>query len=410
MTSNGHDADDDVPWLKEGEEPTDTAALEAEPDLQLEFDSHEDETTPESLYNTHDINQLDDMIVRGREGGSIWIPMQSLPRVGNVIEIAQSQYYLIGGASGTGKTSFAHQQFILGPYLWYMKNKEETDIKLEIIVRNMERPTRMLIAKWACLYLLSKYNICVDVRFIIGRGQQRSKVSDELYEKIVEALVFFDEMMDVVKIISKQENPTGLWNHAKEIGEANGKIVQHNKYESSYVPNDPNKIVLVLVDHIGRIRSEQGFNDVQNLRKMSEYLSLMRDYYHFSPVVVCQFNRGIQDTSRRTTKAINLTPEERHFKGASNMYEDCDVAMALFNPWKYQVEQLLDYQIGAMISREGINRFRSLHVLKNSWGTDDFSTGLQFVGEVGAFNQMPLPQNMNAQQYEQLSNPKYIRP
>lgn len=72
-----------------------------------------------------------------------------------------------------------------------------------------------------------------------------------------------------------------------------------------------------------------------------------------------------------------------------------DVAMALFNPHRYNIDEFNGYTIQNFISASGDNRFRSLSILKNSWGTDDIDVGLGFVGEVGRFIELPPSSETN---------------
>jgi len=391
--------DDRPPW--EDPEPISTEDLEFSPPKETPLPQTSGRATGGAVGVAH-LEALKTLIDHGRKGEAVWIPL-ALPRLGKHVQIAQKRYYLLGGASGTGKTALGHQMFILSPYAWYRKNaieKQETDIKLKIIVRNMERPTPILIGKWACLYLWIKYGILMDVTTLLGFGQQKSKISDDVFSKVSEALDYFEQMLDVVQIIPGSENPTGIWNQLKAVANQDGVVTQLSQYVKAYKPHDPKQITLVVIDHIGRISTERGFDERMTLKKMSEYLSIVRDLYGFSPVVINQFNRGLQETSRRGF----IEPEERDFKGASNMYEDSDFAMALFNPMKYGKREHAGYQAHKLVSKEGVNRFRSLHVLKNSYGMDDFQVGLRFVGEVGQFDELVQPNQIGDREYNELAN------
>ncbi len=393
--SNQEDMFDEVPWHEEDETP----------DEEKEIVSKKSEGAKGDAVSTgHHFERARREVQEGMAGRSVWIPI-AFPEVGRQMEIAPRSYTLVGGASGTGKTALVHQLYILAPYIWYMKNKNNSDVRLKVVLRNMERPFNLLITKWVAVYLHNKYNILTDTRFLMGRGQQKSRVSQELYEKICEGFDYFEKMCaDVVDVRSKIENPTGIANHIREVAESQGKFERIDKYRKRYIPNNDNLITLVILDHIGRISPERGYNTVENLKKMSEYLSIQRDVYGFSPVVVCQFNRGIQETQRRTSSAINLVPEERDFKGAGNMYEDSDIAMGLFNPFKYGLSSFQNYDVGAMRSDKGHSRFRSLHVLKSNQGIDDFEGYTQFIGETGTFAELPAPDKLTPAEYYNLAN------
>ena len=56
-----------------------------------------------------------------------------------------------------------------------------------------------------------------------------------------------------------------------------------------YIPEDPDEIKLVFIDHIGLIDTERGMTLKQSMDKLSEYLAKsLRNRYGFSPVVIQQ--------------------------------------------------------------------------------------------------------------------------
>jgi hypothetical protein len=248
---------------------------------------------------------------KGLEGGNNTIPL-SYPRMGEHVNINKRMYTLIGGNSGTGKTGFTDQTYVLDPYKWYKSNKDNTDIKLEIIYRSMERPKAYKLGKWVCVKLFEDYGYLLDVPTLYGWGVRKNHISAEMYDKIKFTMNYFDEMQDVVKIIDGADNPTGVYNQLLNLALAEGQVIKKNEFESYYKPNNEKKINMVILDHIGKLRPERGFSKKENIDKMSELLGISRDFYGFSPVVVSQFNRGLSDSQRARNKEI--TPEPDDFK------------------------------------------------------------------------------------------------
>ena len=300
----------------------------------------------------------------------------------------------------TGKTGFTDCTYVLNPCNWYLKNKDKTDIKLKIIYRSMERSKTFKLGKWACAKLFEDTGIMLDVPTLFGWGSRKNHIPDETYRAISSSRDHFNELLDIVEIIDGAENPTGIRNHIKKHALSNGKILKKSEFVKEYVPNDPNLITIVLLDHIGKLKGERGFSKKQNIDKMSEYLGEARDFYGFSPVVISQFNRSLSDSQRARNK--ELTPDPDDFKDTSNLYEDCDVALALFNPYKFKVYDHMDYRIGDLVNPKGFNRFRSVTALKNSYGIDDFRIGFAFLGEVGLFGELPTASTMGVEDYERL--------
>ena len=345
----------------------------------------------------------------------------------------KDHYFLLEDFTVTHNSAYIDLNYIINPYLWSKKNPD-SDIKLKIILRSMERSKAHRIAKWVCMKLYLNYGILIDTATLLGWGLQKSKITDELYELIVKAYDEIEEMSDIVEVVDGVENPTGLQIHAikymQTIGtlfyykdnillkKRNGTILKAepaeapknskgqllvNPYQPVYVSDNDKKIVIHITDNLQAMKKEQGFSDKQNYDKMSEYARILRDLYHVTPVVVNQLNRGIEDTTRRLK--TELLPQRKDFAGSDQPYSDADMAAILFNPYDYKIDNLKGWQINKCVDNSGINRFRSLHLLKNSYGPDNQIFGFQFVGENGLFNEIPHPDKATDRDYYNIANP-----
>lgn len=364
-----------------------------------------------------EIIQLKQAIDDGQNNGSIWLPLH-FPKMGTQVGIGKKILTLIGGGSGTGKTAFTDLAYILGPYSWYLKHKDNTDIKLRWIYRSMERSQTYKLAKWTSLILYLKYKYLIDVPTLLRWGTHKNKMPQEVYEKVTETYNLLDEMLDYVEIVDGSINPTGIYKHVQEYAKTVGKeeLIPYTTKEGIqrtkkvYKQNNKNLITIIIIDHIGRLSAEKdaggqylSANGKPLLDRMSSYCSSeFRDYYGFSPVIVSQFNRGIEDTQRRTKTELSPLPSD--FRGTSVLYDDCDVALALYNPYKLGDDNNLDYNIPKFVNPQGYNRFRSCYILKNSYGADDLAFGFNFIGEVG--NMIELPKANEISDYNKYANPE----
>ena len=372
-------------------------------------------------------------IQASKEGKIVTIPIGH-KKLGKYIFMARNMYHLIGGAGGSGKSSWVDDVYIDKVYRWYKKHGTNENIKLKIILRSLERSKKLRIAKWVCARLYQKYGILVDVPYLMGWGLKKSRVSDELFQKITEIYDEIEEMQDVVEIVEGVAHPTAIFYHARDYAETVGTLYYYKKidgketllkrrnknstianisecpsvsiYQPVYVPDYERQITIHINDHLQAMSKESGYNDKQNLDKMSEYSRIMRDLYGMSPVVVNQMNRAISDTMRRIK--TELLPEDSDFTGSSQMYSDCDMAGILFNPYKYNLKELKGYNIAQCVDEFGINRFRSYHLLKNTYGPDNQIFGYQFIGENGMFNELPSPETIDLRVYHSIANPKNL--
>lgn len=363
-----------------------------------------------------EIVKLKQAVDDGIAGKSIWIPI-GFPKMQQHIGIGQRMYTIVGGQSGTGKTAFTDLAYVLYPYSWFKQHGEENDIEVRWIYRSMERSKTYKLAKWASIRLFIKYNILMDVPTMLGWGNRKNHIPGEIYEKVVECLEAVDPILDYVELIDGPANPTGIYKHVYEYALKHGEIIEKpyttkdglQRTIKEYVPNNPRLVTIIIEDHIGKCKGEtiEGTffhtQSKQLLDKMSDYNgTVFRDFFGFSPVAVSQFNRGLEDTQRRVH--TDMAPLPSDFKSTGNLYEDADVVIALYNPYKLGDNTNLGYSVPFFVNSEGFNRFRSCYVLKNSYGNDDIAFGYNFIGEAGYM--IELPKAVEITDYNKYANIK----
>ena len=232
----------------------------------------------------------------------------------------------------TGKTAFVDTAYVLNPYQWLMDNKGKTNIKIKWVYNSMERNTKYKLAKWTCLKLFNDYGIIMDVPTMLGWSGKKYEITDSLKSKIYKSGKYFDEMFEsgVIDIFEGSQNPTGIRNYLIELAKKHGEVKQINKFTRRYIPNDPDLHIIVINDHVGKLSGERGFSDKELLDKHSEFMGDCRDRYGMTIIDISQFNRSIGSVDRMKTKAVSPEPDD--FKGSGDLYENADIALALFNP------------------------------------------------------------------------------
>jgi hypothetical protein len=212
-------------------------------------------------------------------------------------------------------------------------------------------------------------------------------------------------MLERVIIYAGSTNPTGIFQDCKKFLESRGKMVSLDQYNKVYVPNDVNDVIFHVTDHVGLISGEIDCRtDKQILDKHSSYMIKLRDDYGVSPIDICQLNRNIEDTYRINTTDIDVKPSD--FAGSSDMYQNADVAIGLMNPYKLKIFDYGNYKIDKFITEFGDNRYRSLKIIKNSFGRDDLVVSFLFYGENGAMVQLPNSKKID---YEKLERRDYTQ-
>jgi len=346
--------------------------------------------------------QLRNEVEKGLSGRNNGIPM-GFNRLNKHIGIRKGMYFLIGGNTGSGKTSFIDDAFVLNPFDWYIAQKDPT-VKLKIIYRSMERGRTYKLAKWVSRKIFLDHGMIIPVSRLLGWTEKMSNDEHDLFLMYED---YIGQMSDCITIIDGPENPVGIAKELKAHAEANGEIIQLDKYNKIYVPKDENEITIVILDHIGLLKTTKDQpTKKEAIDKMSDELRYARDFFGYTPVVVSQFNRSISNPMR--IKNGDVEPQLEDFSESSSTQNDADVVLALFDPIRYKVADPSGYVLDKLKDQFGAKYFRSLRLIKNSYGSDDLRIGLGFLGSIGIFKELPRQKDMTDADYESVINKTYF--
>jgi hypothetical protein len=342
-------------------------------------------------------------VQNGMDGRNNGIPM-GFNRLNRYIGIRKSMYTLVGGLTGSGKTSFIDDAYVLNPFDWYISKENKTNIKLRIVYRSMERSGTYKLAKWISRKIFMDEGFIIPVSKMLGWTEKMTKDEHDLFLMYEE---YAEKMKEVITIISGPENPVGIAKELKEHALQHGKIEQVDQYNKIYIPNNENEITLVVLDHIGLLKTTTAQpTKKQAIDKMSDELRYARDFYGYSPVVVSQFNRDISSPMR--LKNGDVEPQLEDFADSSSTQNDADVVLALFDPMRYKVEDPSGYDLNKLRDEFGAKYFRSLRLIKNSYGEDDVRIGLGFLGQIGMFKELPKQRDMIDEDYFSITNKSFF--
>lgn len=331
-----------------------------------------------------DFNDLKNSIDDGIQGKAIGIPFR-LEKLNSVTSgIRPRINVLIGGFSGTGKTALVDYVYPLGIYEYLLQNPDSL-CTAEILYFSMERSKKYKLAKWLAVKLYEDHGLLFDVPDILG-WQTPGKMKD--FRELIESYnSYFEGLLKIVTIFEGSQNPTGIFKAVDSKMKTLGTIEQVSEFSKVYHPNNENHIVIAIHDHIGKVKKEQGFTKKQSIDKLSEYNGYTRDFYGVHNVEISQFNRDISNPIR--LKMGDVEPQSEDFKETGEPFENADCVLALFNPMRYKIFDHMNYDIKKFVSPTGQFRFRSIKIIKNTYGIDDAKIASKFVGEVGAFEELP---------------------
>src|SRR6478609_11708813 len=102
----------------------------------------------------------------GIDGKNSGIPM-GFNRLNKYIGIRKRIYTVIFGATGTGKSAFCHNAYILNAFDWYTRTKPK-NVKLKFILFSMERSKVYILAKWTSRKIFLEQGIFIPIPKLLG--------------------------------------------------------------------------------------------------------------------------------------------------------------------------------------------------------------------------------------------------
>lgn len=338
--------------------------------------------------------------IDGKNGG---IPM-GFHRLNRYIGIRKKIMTLIFGATGSGKSAYMHTAYILNPFDWYISTRPK-NLKFKVILFSMERSKTYTLAKWLSRKIFVDQGILIPIPKLLGWWDL--KLTKDEHDLFLAYESYIGELLEVVDIVEGAQNPTGIYKYVKEYAKANGKFEEVDEYHKVYIPNHPNEVVEICEDHLGLMKLESGMKTKKEaIDKTSEYNQYFRDTLGYSPIPVSQLTRALSNPMYQKQDSFEPTIDD--VKESGRPGEDADVVTSLFDPIRFKTSDP-SYKVDNFIDlKTGGKYFRSVKILKNTYGEDDIRIGMAFMGSTGIFKELPKGKDMDGFDYEQLFNGQYF--
>lgn len=213
-----------------------------------------------------------------------------------IFGVQRAVYTLLGGQSGTFKTTLA--DFIV---LNSILDAEAKSIEYDVFYYSYEIDELSKQCNWLSVIIFNKYGVVIPPEVIKGYGENRLTADQK--QLVDSEIPYMEELFKKIHFRFKATNPTGiyneLWNHFANKGkfeyepyiDKEGKEKQKIK---KYIPNNPDSVTLVVLDHLLLLLKERGFSDKEVIDKMSEYAVELRNMFGCSFLFISQFNDGLK--------------------------------------------------------------------------------------------------------------------
>lgn len=331
-------------------------------------------------------NRALDIIVENRDrrlaGKSNCIPFR-MPRLEKYVPgIERSQYTIVTANSGVGKSKITKLLYVLRAYE-FIKENPDCGLKLKIFYFSLEEGREILIQSLISYELYRRHKIRVDVKELNSMYQDQV-LDDDVIRKILDLQEYFREFENnCLTVYNMIRKPTQIYNNLVGYALKNGTMK-----DGVYTANNPEEIVIPIIDHISLIEPEKG-QTLHNAIDMlsSRYLVELRNVFGMSPTVVQQQSSDKEKqvfTATGASVESKLEPSLDGLADNKKTQRDADMVLGLFAPDRYEIDKHRGYEVKRMQ-----DSYRSLSVLKNRYGVSNLRVGLFFDGAVGEFIELP---------------------
>ena len=322
------------------------------------------------------------------------------------VGIEQETYYITTGNQKSSKSQFTSFMFLYTPILYAYYNPGK--VRVRVLYAPLEESKRRVILRFMrhLLYVHSGFKIRVSLQELTS-AQEGHPVDEKVleileseeYKKIMD---FFEEH---VTFIESGKNPTGIYKECVKYATEHGERIKQpltitDEFGETktvekivgYKPFDPDEYVIILADHVGLLQEERGLDKRQTIKKFSEYMMELRDYYRYIPVCVQQQNAEPQ--SIEAFKLNRISPNPGNLADCKDTKNDCNVMIGLTDPYAAHLQTYHGMDITKLKNHQ-----RFIEILLTRDGNANAVKPLYFDGAVSYYKELPGPNNPIYEEY-----------
>lgn len=320
-------------------------------------------------------------IETGRQGRN-WGFSTGLPKLDKLTDgIKKANYTVLFALSGVAKTTIALYSYVYQPIMQHLD-----DDKIEIMFFNLEMKEEFILAKLLSIYLYDKYKIRLGAKQILSI-EMNYTLSDEEYAKVIEARSWLEKVCKILHFDNGIMNSKSFYFKVINFLKTKGKFADIDHPSKGYTPNNPDKVILFIGDHLNLARPQMGSTKKQEIDGISDWCVKFRNWTDASFLWIMQANRtGTQ--VQRITSGYN-EPRIEDIMDSSVPGFDAETVLAVYSPIKDKLNTYRGYNIKKLGAK-----CRSVICLKNRYGEADAADCLYFDGLTGCFRELPNPEKI----------------
>lgn len=314
--------------------------------------------------------------------------------------IEQGKYVLVSGSSKSGKSQVTNYLFLYTPILYAYEHPDQ--VRVNIFYFPFEETPENITLRFMSYLLYTMSGMKIRISPMDLKSTDADHVLDQSILDILKSseyqsiLQFYEEHVHFLS----DRNATGIYKtverYAQEAGTVHRKTIiienketgvkQEKEVFDYYEPKDPDEYVIIICDHASIQTPERGMDLRESINKLSEYMMVFRNKYHYTPVLVQQ--QGQETTSLEAFKEKKITPSLVGCADSRNPPKDVNLMLGITNPYSFEIPRFPDNSQGYDITKlRGNARF--LNVVLNRDGESNGMLALYFDGATNFFTPLP---------------------
>lgn len=269
------------------------------------------------------------------------------------------------------------------------------DIHIKYFSLEMSKEEKLL--QLMSYRLITQYNIIISPLHLKSIFQ--GYVLDENILNIIKSddfRKFFDFFESKVEIYDDVKAPTSIMVKCEQYARSNGKVIYDtvtwddgtdHKVIKEYVPNNPNQIVEIIVDH-ATLLSEKGKTLYECIKILSsDYFIKLKNKYKYSIWMIQQQSASSteqQFTNRGDNILDKVKPSREGLTGNRDSAMDATLMIGIFSPYKYKEESYEGWDLTRLRDYH-----REISILLNRTGRSNITQQLFFNGACSYFKELP---------------------
>ena len=305
----------------------------------------------------------------------------------HVVGLEKGKIYQVTAGPKTGKSKYTNYAFIYSQYDFIINNA--LTLKFRVKYFCLEESKESLVTQFMsyALFTKSKGKFNVSPEELMSTKEE---LPCEVLAELDKHRDYINGFLECVEYIEDIAHPFGIYKRLLDYAEINGtqkkKIVDYGngpkEVDDIYIPNDPEELVLTVVDHVSLLQPKKGAQISDAITEMSGYLIKLRNKYGYSSVIVQQ--QALAQSSMEGIKFNQGEPTIANLGDSKLTSRAVDISFAIYSPFVNKIPEYESYDV--KFYKDNI---RFVTVLLSRHGGAGTKAPLYFNGAVNFFSELP---------------------